>query len=214
MGRKVYVTSDMSNDEKLIEIAELSSEVAVLWPWFLTALDDWARAEANPRKLKAKTFPMFPHVTVELVEEALRLYSDAELIILYTVNGKQYMAIPSLQTWYKWQTHIKKYKREKDESRIPPPPNHGARECAEVREGARDISLTTLPPYHPTTLQKIKTFVMLVLKKLPRLRNRKAVERSKMLAKAMNTLRISCSSGPRIPGRWRNARPGATGRPG
>jgi hypothetical protein len=138
MGRKVFITSDMSSDEKLIEVAEHNSEAATLWPWFLTAFDDWGRAEASPRQLKAKIFPMFPHVTVQLIEEALRLYAQVGLIKFYTVNGKHYMAVSSLKTWYKWQTHIRTAKREKDESRIPPPPEDDARDDAQMREGASD----------------------------------------------------------------------------
>ena len=137
MGRKVYVTSDISSDEKLIEVAEQNSEAAILWPWFLTAFDDWGRSEASPKKLKARVFPMLPHVTPQLIEEALRLYDQVELIKVYVIDGKPYMAIPNMKTWYKWQTHIRTSKREKDESRIPPPPSDNSRKCAQVREGER-----------------------------------------------------------------------------
>lgn len=137
MARKVFITSDMSIDDGLGLIAETDPLSALLWPWFLTVFDDWGRAEANVRKLKPKVFPTNDAVTHEAIERALIQYSDKGLIQLYEVGGKRYMAIPSGK-WFKYQTHIRREKRLKDDSRLPAPPQlrEDARECAQLREDA------------------------------------------------------------------------------
>lgn len=153
MGRKVYITSDMCIDEKLIDLAEHNSEVVLLWPWLLMAFDDWGRAEANPKRLKAKLFPMFS-VTVELIDTALRLFHDAGLLQLYSDGNKQYMAIEK-NKWFKYQTHIRRSKREKDDSRIPAPPNDDVDKRAQMREGARICIPSPSPSPSPSKDQKI-----------------------------------------------------------
>ena len=131
MGRKVFVTSDISIDENLIIVAERDPLAALIWPWILTALDDWGRAEAKPRMLKAKVFPCNVMITIESIETALSLYHDVGLIELYEVANKPYLSV-SPDKWFKYQTHIRKDKRNVDESKYPAPPI--ARVCAEMRE--------------------------------------------------------------------------------
>lgn len=137
MGRKVYITSEMSVDERLIVVAEKDPQAALLWPWLLTVFDDWGRAEANSRRLKAQVFPVNDMVTPELIDKALRLYHEAGLLILYEVQGKAYMAIPQ-EKWFKYQTHIRKEKRLKDESRYPAPPEINNEGSAQMRDDARN----------------------------------------------------------------------------
>jgi len=125
MARKVFITSDMSIDEQLAEVAEQDSLAALIWPWFLTTFDDWGRAEAHPRRLKAKVFPMNDMVTVEVIERTLRLYEKVGLLVLYEVDGKPYMAIPE-DKWYKYQTHMNRSRRpgkDKMDSDLPAPPS-------------------------------------------------------------------------------------------
>ena len=121
MGRKVFVSSDMSTDDRLLVVAEHSETAVLLWPWVLTAMDDWGRAEANARTLKARLFPALPSVTPAGVDEALRLYAEVGLLTLYTSGTKRYMAIDP-EKWWRWQTHIRTEKRTRDESACPPPP--------------------------------------------------------------------------------------------
>jgi|GEM_PF-1974041 len=148
MSRKVYITSEMSFDERLLGIAEEDQLAALIWPWILTVFDDWGRAEAIPNKLKAKVFPGNEMVSANSIDSALHLYHKYELIQIYEVDDRQYMAI-SHKKWFKYQTHIRKSKREVDESRYPAPPI--ARECAQVSEESRENtpspSPSTLPPY-------------------------------------------------------------------
>jgi len=146
VGRKVFVTSDISIDERLITIAERDPLAALIWPWILTTLDDWGRAEAKPRKLKAKVFPCNDLITFESIETALRLYHEIGLIELYEVSERPYMAVPH-DNWFKYQTHIRKDKRNVDDSKFPAPPSSQCR--AETREESRENepspSLTPTP---------------------------------------------------------------------
>ena len=141
MARKVFISSDMSINKKLGIIAETDQLAALLWPWFLTAFDDWGRTEVDPWELRIKLFPANGMVTREVVERAIELYGQAGLVWLYEDDGKRYMAIPP-EKWFKYQTHIRKEKRDDPEgSRFPVPPQQAredARECAKVREGARE----------------------------------------------------------------------------
>lgn len=138
MARKVFITSDMSEDEGVTAVAEQNQLAALLWPWFLTAFDDWGRASANSSRLKAKVFPMNLMVTPEIIDAALQLYAKEGLVSLYEVAGKRYMAIAP-EKWFKYQTHIRSEKRATDKSRNPAPPdlsdlsNAPARNCANLR---------------------------------------------------------------------------------
>ena len=145
MGRKVYISSDMSTDDRLMEAADHAPMAPILWPWLLTAFDDWGRAEAVPRTIKAKVFPSFDAVTTEHVEGALNALASAGLIMLYEIGHKQYMAIPP-EKWFRYQTQIPRCKRERDSSRIPAPdhskndhPSDIARDRADPSDIARDL---------------------------------------------------------------------------
>lgn len=163
MSRKVYVSSDMSVDERLVEVSEEDGQSALLWPWILTAFDDWGRSEANTKRLKAQVFPMVDIVTPDIIERALQLFAKAGLIFLYEIEEKRYMSVPH-EKWFKYQTHIRKEKRTEDKSRYPSELHASARDvtqvredargCAEVREVSDDCipspSSLHLPPFHPS----------------------------------------------------------------
>lgn len=149
MARKVYITSEMSIDERLLNVSDENPLAAILWPWILTSFDDWGRSEAKSRKLKAKIFPGNEIVTSELIDISLQLYDKNGLLELYEVDNRPYMAIPP-KKWFKYQTQIRKIKREVDESKYPSPLL--ARECAQTRgDSSKNIpSPSTLPPFHPS----------------------------------------------------------------
>jgi len=147
LGRKVFVTSDISIDESLITVAEHNPLAALIWPWILTALDDWGRAEAKSKMLKAKVFPCNDMITAESIGTALRLYHDVGLVKLYEVSGKPYMSVPH-DKWFKYQTHIRKEKRNVDESKYPAPPI--TLDHAELREESRENEPSPSPSLTPT----------------------------------------------------------------
>jgi len=121
MARKRFITSDMSIDERIAEIAAQNPVAALMWPWFITGFDDWGRMEAAPIKIKLSIFPAFPY-TAKDIEEAINLYAKHGLVHKYEVDGKQYLAI-NPKKFYKYQTYIRSDKRETDGSSCPPPPN-------------------------------------------------------------------------------------------
>lgn len=180
MARKVFVSSDISHDEKLLEVAEQDPTAALLWPWILTVFDDWGRARAEPRRLKVQVFPGNDLVTTEVISRTLALFREVALITAYEVAGTAYMAVDP-DVWFRWQTHIRKDKREDDSgSSCPPPPaterktsspasNGGgnredSRSLAGSREKSRDRapspspslspSPSTTPPYPPTVAEE------------------------------------------------------------
>lgn len=140
MARKIFISSDMSEDEALDEVAEENPLSALLWPWMLTFFDDWGRAEASPRRIKNRVFPsdaFMSFVTIGVIEESLQLYAKRGLITFYQVSDKRLMYVDP-ETWFKWQTHIRTSKRDNDNSKHPAPMDAN---IAQVRESAREVAL-------------------------------------------------------------------------
>lgn len=135
MSRKIFVTDDMGLDEALVDIAATSPEAAMLWPWLLPYFDDWGRADASPRRIKGKIFPLFEHITPAVIETALKYFADAKIITLYEVDGARYMCIDPAK-WFAYQTHIHREKRTTDGSRIPACPLFFPLNTANTRESA------------------------------------------------------------------------------
>ena len=119
MARKRFVTSEISTDRKIAKLAEKNPTAAALWPWFITAFDDWGRMNADPIEVKLTIFPAFPYTSDE-VEEFIKLYHEFEIAYFYEVDEKPYLAV-NPETWLKYQTYIRKDKLEKQKSKIPEP---------------------------------------------------------------------------------------------
>ena len=92
MARKRFVTSEISTDRKIAKLAERNPIAAALWPWFITAFDDWGRMSADPVEVKLTIFPAFPY-TSEDIEEFIKLYHEFEIAYHYEVDGKPYLAV-------------------------------------------------------------------------------------------------------------------------
>jgi hypothetical protein len=120
MARKVFVTSDMGIDEAVFAVAEESWQAAVLWPWILTALDDWGRGRSDARRIKKTMFPDWPGITWKHVDDALRLFAKHGLLSFYGETG-EYMAADE-ESWRRWQTHIRWDRKGKAASKFPEPP--------------------------------------------------------------------------------------------
>lgn len=168
MARKVFVTSDMSHDERLLDVAEVDPQAALLWPWFLTAFDDWGRAHAEPRRLKVQIFPGNPLIDHRVIARTLALLHDNALISVWESDGRAYMAVDN-STWFKWQTHIRKEKRDDDSgSKFPKPPDQvfsmngdrSARFPAHLRAISRENepSPSPTPSLSPTTAAAAESF--------------------------------------------------------
>jgi len=121
MARKRFVTSEISTDRKIAKLAEKNPTAAALWPWFITALDDWGRMNADLVEVKLAIFPAFPY-TSDDIETFIKLYHEFGIAYHYEVDGKPYLAV-NPDTWLKYQTYIRKDKLEKQNSKIPEPKN-------------------------------------------------------------------------------------------
>lgn len=119
MARKRFVTSEISTDRKIAKLAEKNPVAAALWPWFITAFDDWGRMSADPVEVKLTLFPAFPY-TSEDIEEIIKLYHEFGIAYHYEVDGKPCLAV-NPDAWLKYQTYIRKDKLEKQKSKIPEP---------------------------------------------------------------------------------------------
>lgn len=140
MARKRFITSDMSNDEDLTDIAETNDVLALMWPWFITAFDDWGRLDVtSPRQVKLDIFPLFPNITAKVVNEAIISYSKSGLVYKYSVNERNYLAIEPCK-FYKYQTYIREEKRANDRSNYPAPISPPWENCVKCREGARSCA--------------------------------------------------------------------------
>jgi DnaD/phage-associated family protein len=121
MARKRFITSDISTDKKIAILAEENPTAALMWPWIITNLDDWGRMGADPVEVKLTVFPAFPFTSKDIAK-AISLYDEYGLAHYYEVDGKPYLAV-NPDAYYKYQTYINKTRKEKDESKIPAPPN-------------------------------------------------------------------------------------------
>jgi hypothetical protein len=67
MARKRFVSSEMSTDEDIADIAVDNPVSALMWPWFITGFDDWGRMEVtSPNKVRLELFPAFPYTAIEI----------------------------------------------------------------------------------------------------------------------------------------------------
>jgi len=95
---------------------ELTPEEEVFFYRLLVNCDDFGRLDARPQILLAKCFPLKIHsITVEDIEQWLQALVKHDLVILYEVEGKQYL---QMATWDKHQQ-----KRAKN-SKYPALPAH------------------------------------------------------------------------------------------
>lgn len=122
MGRKRFISSDISTDEKLAEVAEENPAAALMWPWLCTALDDWGRMSANPREVKLNVFPGFMFSAPD-IQKAMELLDRVGLCHLYQIDGHQYLQV-NPETFYDLNTYIQKSRQQTDGSKAPPPPDH------------------------------------------------------------------------------------------
>lgn len=144
MARKRFITSGMSNDEDIAEIAEKDTISALMWPWFITSFDDWGRMEVtSARQVKLDIFPAFS-ISTDTIEKAIIGFDMVGIAYLYEIDGRRYLAIEPCK-YYKYQTYIKEIKRNNDNSKFPPPINPPWENCAHCRAPARTCADSRAP---------------------------------------------------------------------
>lgn len=80
-------------------IDQLSAFQETVFYRLLVNCDDYGRMDARPKILASKLFPL-KDIRAAQIEDALRALSSAELVILYTVDGKPFL---QMRTWDRHQ---------------------------------------------------------------------------------------------------------------
>ena len=145
MSRHRSISTDISTDTQVAELAEHGPLPLLLYTWAIPHADDWGRMTGDPRQFKLLVCPGLD-VTAKDVEQALTRITEAGLWLRYEVAGKWYIAFPP-SSWFKHQNYIPKSKRQADKSAYPAPQNPAYRLDAGLEcEGEEDAPHI---PAHP-----------------------------------------------------------------
>lgn len=93
------------------EIDSLSAFQETVFYRLIVTCDDFGRMDARPKILASKLFPL-KDIRAAQIEDALRALTSAELVTLYTVDGKPFL---QMNTWDKHQ------QRRANSSKYPAP---------------------------------------------------------------------------------------------
>ena len=93
------------------EIDQLSAFQETVFYRLIVTCDDFGRMDARPKILASKLFPL-KDIRAAQIEDALRALTSAELVTLYTVDGKPFL---QMNTWDKHQ------QRRANSSKYPAP---------------------------------------------------------------------------------------------
>ena len=147
MSRHRSISTDISTDTQVAELAEHGPLPLLLYTWAIPHADDWGRMTGDPRQFKLLVCPGLD-VTAKDVEQALTAIAEVGLWLRYEVAGKWYIAFPP-SSWFKHQNYIPKSKRQAERSSYPAPQNPAYRLDAGLEcEGEEDAPHV---PAHPRT---------------------------------------------------------------
>jgi hypothetical protein len=82
-------------------VAEWPLEARYFWILLWGYVDDYGRGKDNVKLIKADCFPLDDSVTTEMVDEWLWLFAEAGVIVRYTVEGCDFLAVKN------WAEHQK-----------------------------------------------------------------------------------------------------------
>lgn len=160
MSRRRYISTDISTDPKVAELAEYGPLPLLLYTWAIPHMDDWGRIIGEPRQFKLLVCPALD-VTASAVDEALTHIASVGLWERYEVEGRKYIAVGP-ESWFKHQTYINHKKREEDKSQYPCPfetaPNNAAkrRKTPQNTEECRKAEFCVPSPSPSPSLTKTK----------------------------------------------------------
>ncbi len=160
MARKRFVTSNISVDRNVAKLAAEDPVAAALWPWFITAFDDWGRMSADPVEVKLTVFPAFPY-TYDDISKTIQLYHQYGLAFYYEVENKPYLAV-NPEKWYKYQTYIQRKRKEAQKPNHPEPLNAPWVDKPQEKEPSpsetvKEQSITTnVAELHSTTFNAVE----------------------------------------------------------
>lgn len=94
------------------DIDRLKPSEEVFFYRLIVKCDDFGRFDARPKFLKSALFPIKNGVTVKNVEDSLQALVSVGLVVLYEVEGKPFLFLPT------WERH---QQRRANKSKFPPP---------------------------------------------------------------------------------------------
>ena len=152
MSRRRSISTDISTDPKLADLAQYGPLPLLLYTWAIPHADDWGRLTGEARQFKLLVCPGLDCRVTE-IDEALDQVASVGLWERYDVGGRKCIALP-LDSFYKHQSYIPRKKRDEDKSQFPPPPslaNHRKtpQNTAEPSESPQ-IPLSPSPSLSPT----------------------------------------------------------------
>lgn len=113
MSRKRYISTDISTDSKVDDLASRSLLAALVYTWAVPHMDDWGRITGETKEFKMQVCPGID-VSVKDIDEAIQHVMDVGLWIRYEVDGKRCLSVSKPDSWFKHQSYINKAKRDDD----------------------------------------------------------------------------------------------------
>ena len=115
------------------KVAGLSSDtVRMFYSWLIPYLDVEGRMEADKDMLKADIVPLLKHITTKKIVFMLKELHEAGLIVLYKVNGCQYLEL------VRFSDHQRNLRKDKERpSAIPAKTEEGRNEDGPTPEKGR-----------------------------------------------------------------------------
>lgn len=142
-------------------IDELSAFQETFFYRLIVNCDDFGRMDARPKILAAKLFPL-KDIRTSQVEDALRALTSAELVTLYTVDGKPFV---QMKTWDKHQ------QRRANASKYPAPEDgeitadsicnqlqSDDSKCPRIRESKTNTNTNARKGFEPPTLEEVSSY--------------------------------------------------------
>lgn len=90
MAKTRMMKHDLRTSEK---VASWPIPIRYFWTLLWGYVDDHGKAKDNPLLVKADCFPLDPDITAETIDEWLWHLADAHVVVRYTVEGTDYLAV-------------------------------------------------------------------------------------------------------------------------
>jgi len=115
MARRRYISTEISLDPDVDELAQESDFAALLYTWMLPHVGEDATISGNPKRIIAEVIPHRRDKTVAEVQDALDLMERCGLFECYD-RSEQVIYYP-VESFYKYQSNISTDKRRTTNSR-------------------------------------------------------------------------------------------------
>jgi len=156
MARRRYISTEISVDDRVTELAESNLLVPLLYTWMILHAEDDATLRGTPRQIKLKVLPGVP-VGSDQIEEALAAMASAGLIEW----DREFEVVGFPPTaFYRYQTYVPKRKRRTAplaehlrQSVEPPTSSAHQRETPQnADEQRRTAETSTIPSPSPSPI--------------------------------------------------------------